>query len=564
MAVSYLISNNLRAFGGPELLRAVGLCCGLFGAGFTPASTPTVNNGWIDMASTTRTGALTVDLKSAMSADAFVDTIGVNTHLNWTDTAYARAGLVESELVYLGIDNLRDVIPLDFQAKVYEDFAAKGYDFNFLVQVVDGAPLIDQGVKAAADFLKAHPGSIDAIEAPNEINLWPASLAGKSGLAAGGTIQAHLYQAVNANAALGDVPVVGLSVAYANEKVMGSLGDLSKWADYGNAHIYFPNSLKPQEQWDTILDASRIPTGDKPVVVTETGFYTLSDTTMGVSEEVQAKQILNVLMDAAEDGVEKTYIYQLMDPYSDRNLDPENNWGLFNADGSPKMAATALHNLTTILADNSDVSAKVQGTLQYGIENLPDTAKHMVLTEADGTVDLIIWNEELIWDSATASEKAASAYVSTVTVESTADLSVYDPMVSGTKAIAQTEDGQRISFELSDHPIVIEISDDDGTVVPPAGGSLPVPPKGPPAAPAGHDSSAGPRSLFGAFTARVEQRGASSDGEDHEPASGFISHAVARSVAGADLGLGLEAFDHAAQGLTDIFDDALQGDWLAF
>ncbi|MDQ0325871.1 hypothetical protein J2R99_001720 [Rhodopseudomonas julia] len=514
------------------------------------------------MASTTRTGA--VDFKSAMSADAFVDTIGVNTHLNWTDTAYARAGLVESELVYLGIDNLRDVIPLNFQAKVYEDFAAKGYDFNFLVQVVDGAPLIDQGVKTAADFLKTHPGSIDAIEAPNEINLWPASLAGKSGLAAGGSIQAHLYQAVNANAVLGDVPVIGLSVAYANEKLMASLGDLSKWADYGNAHIYYPNSLKPQEQWDTILEASRMPTGDKPVVVTETGFYTLPDATMGVSEEVQAKQILNVLMDAAEDGVEKTYIYQLMDPYHDRDLDPENNWGLFNADGSPKMAATALHNLTTILADNSDVSATAHGTLQYGIENLPETAKHMVLTEADGTVDLVIWNEELIWDSATASEKPASAYVSTLTVGSTADLSVYDPLISGTDAIAHTEDGKRISFELSDHPIVIEISDYDDAAVLPGGGVVPVTPKGPPTAPAGHDSSTGPRSLFGAFAARVEQRGAAASDEDHGPGSGFLSHGAVRSVASADPGFGIEAFEHAAHGVADIFDDVLQSDWLAF
>lgn len=48
-----------------------------------------------------------------------------------------------------------------------------------------------------------------------------------------------------------------------------------------------------------------------------------------------------------------TYLYELFDRDSSAsNTNPEANFGLFNSDGTPKLAATAIHNLTTILADD--------------------------------------------------------------------------------------------------------------------------------------------------------------------------------------------------------------------
>jgi hypothetical protein len=44
----------------------------------------------------------------AMSADRFVDGIAVNTHINYTDGAYANVKNVRDDLVWLGVRHVRD------------------------------------------------------------------------------------------------------------------------------------------------------------------------------------------------------------------------------------------------------------------------------------------------------------------------------------------------------------------------------------------------------------------------------------------------------------------------
>ena len=70
-----------------------------------------------------------------------------------------------------------------------------------------------------------------------------------------------------------------------------------------------------------------------------------------VSEGVQAKYLLDGLLDASKAGNVKTYLYELLDQNTGDGIS-ENNFGLFHSDGTPKPAATAVHNLVAILDDS--------------------------------------------------------------------------------------------------------------------------------------------------------------------------------------------------------------------
>ena len=55
----------------------------------------------------------------------------------------------------------------------------------------------------------AYPGSIIAIEGPNEVNNFAVNYEGLTGTAGAQAFQADLYAAVNASPILQDIPVYG-------------------------------------------------------------------------------------------------------------------------------------------------------------------------------------------------------------------------------------------------------------------------------------------------------------------------------------------------------------------
>jgi hypothetical protein len=70
------------------------------------------------------------------------------------------------------------------------------------------------------------------------------------------------------------------------------------------------------------------------------------------------------------------------------------HYGLFNNDNSPKLAATALHDLTTILADKGANAASFQpGTLNYTQTGGTSADHAMLLETSNGVFDLALWND---------------------------------------------------------------------------------------------------------------------------------------------------------------------------
>ena len=80
--------------------------------------------------------ATTTPDQTIHSANAFVGSIGVNTHVGFSWSGYDNLSMMIDNLEYLGITRLRDGMASSPEARpVLEGLATAGYTFNFLVQI---------------------------------------------------------------------------------------------------------------------------------------------------------------------------------------------------------------------------------------------------------------------------------------------------------------------------------------------------------------------------------------------------------------------------------------------
>jgi hypothetical protein len=411
--------------------------------------------------------------QTILSASGFIDSIGVNTHAGFGWTGYNNLAMMVDDLEYLGVTHLRDAMGTSPAAQpVVDGLAAAGYKFDFLVSSAlpqTGTTGLQNYIASLQKFATSHPGSISAIEGLNEANHQPFSYNGSSSLTAAAQFQSALYQAVNANATLGSIPVYNLSLAYNDPQGYSQLGNMSGSVDYANAHAYVSTSLTTSSSIAATLSAVMTAAPGKPVVITETGYTTQANTQyLGVDETVQAKSILNTLVDAYKAGVSATYLYELFDRDSSAsNTNPEANFGLFNSDGTPKLAATAIHNLTTILADDGKGGLQPTDPLNYTLSNMPATGNSMVLGKSNGAYELVVWAEPKLWNDSTDTEVSNAAQTVTVNLGAVHhSVKVYDTL-TGTTAIASYTDVSTITIPVSDHPLIIEIDAPATTSTPP-------------------------------------------------------------------------------------------------
>ncbi|MFC7538727.1 carbohydrate-binding domain-containing protein [Siccirubricoccus deserti] len=179
----------------------------------------------------------------------------------------------------------------------------------------------------------------------------------------------------------------------------------------------------------------------------------------GVTEEVQAKFDLNLLLDAAKGGVARTYLYELLDNGLSPTTTIEGSLGLFHSDGTPKQAATAIHNLGVILEDSAaNASSFTTSALDVSVDGLSDTGRTLLMQKADGSYSLAIWAEPDIWNEQSRTAISAPTQSVTITLGTAAGtITVYDPL-TGTSAIASAKDADSITVEVTDHPLIIDIA----------------------------------------------------------------------------------------------------------
>jgi hypothetical protein len=269
-----------------------------------------------------------------------------------------------------------------------------------------------------SSFSAAHPGALVAIEGPNEINNFGASYKGMTGAAAAVAFQNDLYAGIRADKVLKATTVYSYTMNAGASSTTGY--------DYAAIHPYGRKAaaaVLPQG------DMASIP-GNKPFAVTETGYSTLTTNIDGVDPLVQAKYDLDMIFDAKKAGASTVFLYELLDAYADPNgTDPGKHYGLFDYGNAPKPIATALHNLMQILGDSAaSAGSFTTGVLDYTIFGADKTASNYLMQKSSGVFDLVVWNEQTIWNGTTKTEVAAVPDKETIRFARVQEtVKVYDP-----------------------------------------------------------------------------------------------------------------------------------------
>lgn len=394
-------------------------------------------------------------LPQTIEASALVSSLGVNVHLNFSGTAYQNVGAVQTAMDYLGLKSMRDM-GAQTNTTPYATLADKGFKFDFFAPGAQYQLDIGTLTQRLHAFATAHPGSITSLEGPNEVNNWPISYNGLTGLSAAKAYQQAFFNAANADAALKSIPMINLSLAADRASTYTPLGDMSGAADYGNVHPYMSYGNQPNVQLGTLVGYAQAVTPGLKMAITESGYPTLASSTgQGVDEATQAKLTLNLVMDATKMGIAKTFLYELVDnQYSGGGA--WNYGGLYHTNWTPKPAATALHNLTTTLTTGAG-DTSFTAPPSYTVSGLSGFSDSLTVHEANGTYDIVVWAEPDIWDATNHTQIRAAAQTATIQLGQTVgSYAVYDPLV-GTSPIATGGATSQIKVQVTDHPLIVEL-----------------------------------------------------------------------------------------------------------
>jgi len=113
-----------------------------------------------------------------------------------------------------------------------------------------------------------------------------------------------------------------------------------------------------------------------------------------------------------------------------------------NQDGSPKPAGTALHNLTTIMADPGTARTK---SLAYGISGGNGNDNSLLMSKSNGAFLLALWNETDVAHSVTLTLGDAAKTIR-----------IYDPL-TGSSASRSAANTNSLAVNIPDHPVLVEI-----------------------------------------------------------------------------------------------------------
>ena len=416
---------------------------------------------------------------TAVSATAFLDSIGVNSAINQRGETLSHT--IECTK-YMGVRWFRSGIEGGLPVRDFLDLH-KQTGARFSWGLLSGGSDLAKLLSTARELAAA--GALLAFEGPNEPNNWGITYQGQTGgknltWLPVANLQRDLYQGVKGDAVLKRYPVwsisengaetdnVGLQFLTVPHGANAAVPEGTKYADYANVHnyVYHPNSpaLEDNKTWNAadpnpackvdglygeygVTWARHFPGYSAadlltlPRVTTETG-CTIEGP---VTEEIHALNLLSLYLDQFKRGWSYTAVYLLRDRVDEGG---NQQFGFYKPDYTPRKAAVYLHNLTTILADNgSALKPKQPGKLNYSIANQPATVHDLLLQKSDGAFALVVWSERVQGaNSITVNLAGANALIK-----------VYDPTL-GTSATQTLRNTDSVPLTLSNHPLILEIS----------------------------------------------------------------------------------------------------------
>lgn len=396
----------------------------------------------------------------ARMSDDFVETIGVNTHLHFRNSAYDdHYPLVREKLTDLGVRHARNGAILASSSDANDLFYGRlreladlGIRFDMSVDPRrKNQETIDEAEITRIEQM-AGP-ALESFEGPNEYNKsgdpdWAGNLT---------SYQKDLYEAVKNNPSTREVPLLGPAIA---KPYPERLPDLSAYSDYANMHSY-PGGRNPGTPTleNYSVPAARAVGGDEPLVSTETGYHNATNYVghhSQVSEKAMGKYTPRLLLEYFNWGIERTYLYEFIDTYPNPQRDERDmHFGLLRSDGTEKPAYGALENLIDLLEDpGPDFETK---SLDYSLGGNTANVHQTLLQKRDGRFYLMLWQEVPSYDLETEMDITVNDRELTLTFDQPIkEAAIYRPNMSESPLERQSSP-RRLVLEVPDEVVVVEI-----------------------------------------------------------------------------------------------------------
>jgi hypothetical protein len=245
-------------------------------------------------------------------------------------------------------------------------------------------------------------GDVESLEDPNECDA-------NGGQNCGGekwlhNLETFMPVVTDAGKTLG-VPVYGPSFTKASS--YPAIGNISKQMTQNNLHIYFGGRNPESRGWGSIdaegngygsmawwMDNAAIDGPGLKSVATESGYIVNSTAKpYTIPQGIEAMYVPRTLLMAFKSGLQRTYLYELLDEVSSPG------YGLMESNLKPKAAYTALANLIALTSDPG--ASFTPGQLEYQIDGGDNGLQQVLLQKRDGTFLLILWVGSSGYDEAT-------------------------------------------------------------------------------------------------------------------------------------------------------------------
>ncbi len=337
-------------------------------------------------------------LVPAKSSRAFGDSVGVNAHILWSDSSYAHFDTIVARMKELGVRYLRDGLCATCEHHVdrLQRLGAAGIKSHIIAgDLRDGSAEMQENLAVLRTRLK---DAVASFGAPNE----PDMVGDPDWVANTRAYQRELWTRVKGDPSSG-LPVLGPAVARDGSEA--ALGDLSDYLDRGNIHPYPGGGTPLHNIASERADASRCPAPSRswPPRSATTPTWSRTSGHHPTSERAIGYYTPRTALEGFRNGVERSYIYQLLDPWSPTEADArgfskmENSFGLLRWDLSRKPGFLGLRNLLDAVGGDS-APVPSPGGLRYGLEGAGPDVRQLLLRSSDGRFSLVVWREVSVWD----------------------------------------------------------------------------------------------------------------------------------------------------------------------
>jgi len=359
-------------------------------------------------------------------AGVFTDSVGVVTHLSYTDTLYYNDfPAIAQELQILGVHHIRDGYypwgPSSPIVQAHQQLASMGIKCTYVIpyQSLSSHAQLLQMVGQVTSFSR-EVGDMEAVEPPNECDV----SGGCNGYGAPAIKNEISFLGVVFDSGfLLNIPYLGPS--FVLPASYPAAGNLSSAMKFNNLHVYFGGRNPGSTGWGDFdpqgnsygsfnwwRDQAAIDGPGRSSEITETGYiaYPSTSTPYTLPESVEASYTPRTLLLAYERGFKRTFLYELLDEVSSPG------YGLLRADMSPRPAFTAVQNLIAILSDSTTVFTP--RPLSYAVTGGDSTLNQVLLEKHDGSYWLVLWLEKSSWNAETATPIAVAPEQVTLTLSS--------------------------------------------------------------------------------------------------------------------------------------------------